>query len=315
MRTRNLGRSGITVGEIGLGTWSLSGDGYGPITPEEARKTLEAALDEGCTFIETADCYAEGRVERLIGEVLQARGRDKAVVSTRVGVDRSGEVARKRFEPAYITRACEASLARLQTDYVDALVLHNPGVSTLLRGETWQCLGALKKAGKARLIGASVGSVECGEAAVASGADLLEVPYNLLYPKMLHRLSAAISGAKVALVARSPYGYGVLADTWGASRRFRDEDHRMYRWGAADVARRVRQREALRTLVKGDIASMRDLALRYVLANGLVSVTVPGARNAEHARQNAFCASSTPYLPEGDLASIGQHLTAAGIEG
>ncbi len=97
-----------------------------PSRPTTARNTLEAALDEGCTFIETADCYAEGRVESLIGEVLQARGRDKAVVSTRVGVDRSGEVARKRFDPAYITRACEASLKRLQTDYVDALVLHNP---------------------------------------------------------------------------------------------------------------------------------------------------------------------------------------------
>ncbi len=114
------------------------------------------------------------------------------------------------------------------------------------------------------------------------------IPYNLLYSKLLHRLSAALSGAKVAVVARSPFGYGVLADTWGASRRFRDEDHRMYRWSAADVARRVRQREGLRPLVKGDIASMRDLALRYVLANGLVSVVVPGARMVVHARQNTL---------------------------
>ncbi len=315
MRTRHLGRSGITVGEIGLGTWSLSGDGYGPVTPDDARATLEAALDEGCTFVETADCYAEGRVEEMIGDVLRARGRSKAVVSTRVGVDRGGEVPRKRFTPDYLTRACEASLKRLKTDYVDALVLHNPLTATLARPETWEAMAALKRSGKARLVGASVGSVEAGEAAIRGGAELLVVPYNLFFPKVLHRLSAALSGATVAVVVRSPLAYGALADTWGASRRFRDEDHRMYRWSAADLARRVRQREALRPLVKGDVTSVRDLALRYVLSNGLVSVAVPGARIPEHARQNAHAAATMPYLPESDLASIGQLLSSVGIEG
>ncbi|MFO0646149.1 MAG: aldo/keto reductase [Polyangiales bacterium] len=315
MRTRQLGRSGITVGEIGLGTWSLSGDGYGPVTPDDARATLQAALEEGVGFIETSDAYAEGRVESLIGDVLRERGRASAVVSTRVGVDRSGEVSRKRFDPEYIARACEASLKRMKTDYVDAIVLHNPQVQTLLRPETWHALGTLKKSGKARLYGVSVGSVEAGEAAVSGGADLLVIPYNLLYSKLLHRLSAALSGAKVAVVARSPFGYGVLADTWGASRRFRDDDHRMYRWSSADLSRRVRQREALRPLMKGDISSMRDLALRYVLANGLVSVVVPGARMVLHARQNAHAAGTTPYLPDADLASMGQILSSVGVEG
>lgn len=315
MRTRQLGRSGITVGEIGLGTWSLSGDGYGPVTPDDARATLQAALEEGVGFIETSDSYAEGRVEALIGDVLRERGRASAVVSTRIGVDRSGEISRKRFDPEYLSRACEASLKRLKTDYVDAIVLHNPQVQTLLRPETWHALGTLKKSGKARLYGVSVGSVEAGEAAVSGGADLLVIPYNLLYSKLLHRLSAALSGAKVAVVARSPFGYGVLADTWGASRRFRDDDHRMYRWSSADLSRRVRQREALRPLMKGDVSSMRDLALRYVLANGLVSVVVPGARMVVHARQNTHSAGTTPYLPDADLASMGQILSSVGVEG
>ncbi len=315
MRTRLLGRSGLTVGELGLGTWSLSNDGYGPVTPEDARATIEAALDEGVTFIETSDCYAEGRVESLIGEVLGARDRSHAFVSTRIGVDRSGEVARKRFEPEYITRACEASLKRLKSDYVDALVLHNPLPHTLLRPETWNALGVLKKSGKARLIGASVSSLDAGEAAISSGADIIVVPYNLFFSKLLHRLSGALATAKVAVIARSPLGYGVLADTWGASRRFRDEDHRMYRWSSADLSRRVRQREALRPLVKGDVASLRDLALRYVLSNGLVSAVVPGARTPDHARQNARSAASAPYLPDADLASIGQLLASVNLAG
>lgn len=303
------------AGEVGLGTWSLSGDGYGPVPREDARRTLEAALDEGVTLLETADCYAEGAVEELIGDVLRERGRDKALVSTRVGVDRSGEVTRKCFTPEYLTRACEASLKRLKTDHVDALVLHNPLQSTLMRGETWEALGALKQAGKARLVGASVGSVEAGEAAVAAGADLLVVPYNLFFPRLLHRLSGTLSGGVVAVVVRSPLGYGVLADTWGAQRRFRDDDHRLYRWSAADLARRVRQREALRPLLKGDVRSLRELALRYVLANGLVSAVVPGARTPDHARDNARAAATLPYLAEHELMSVGQLLASAGVEG
>ena len=91
---------------MGLGTWSLSGDGYGPVAPEDARRVIEVALEEGCTFLETADCYGEGRVETMIGEVLKAQGRGAAFVSTRVGVDRDHELTRKNFTPKYLTAAC-----------------------------------------------------------------------------------------------------------------------------------------------------------------------------------------------------------------
>lgn len=314
MRTRSLGRSSVQTPEIGLGTWSLAGEAYGGVTPEDARATLEAALDEGASFLETADCYGEGRVETLIGEVLKARGRDKALVSTRVGVDRSGEITRKDFSPKYLTAACERSLKRLQTDHVDALVLHNPQVGTLTKGDAWRCLEALKGAGKARLLGVSVGSVDAAEAAVALGADLLVVPYNLFFSKLLHSIAGLVSSGPrgpVGVVVRSPLGYGVLADTWGASRRFNEDDHRMYRWSTADLATRVRQREALRVLVEGDVRSIRELALRYVLANGVVSVVVPGARRAEHARENAHAADALPYLSDRALTSVGTLLSGA----
>ena len=300
---------------MGLGTWSLSGDGYGPVAPEDARRVIEVALEEGCTFLETADSYGEGRVETLIGEVLAAQGRGAAFVSTRVGVDRNGELTRKNFTPKYLTAACERSLKRLQTDHVDALVLHNPQVGTITGGDAWQCLEGLKAAGKARAIGVSVSTVEAGEAAAALAPDLLVMPYNLVFSQVLHRLAGVLSAGPIGVVARSPYGYGVLADTWGASRRFRDDDHRMYRWSASDLTRRVKQREALRPLVAEGVPSLRALALRYVLANGLVTVAVPGARTPEHVRDNAHLAEELPYLPEHVLIEIGQHLRDAGVEG
>src|SRR4051794_24417609 len=77
MRKRPLGHTGIEVGEIGIGTWGLSGEAYGPIDPGVARATLESAIGSGCTFVDTAGCYGPGgAVETLIGEVLRDRGRD-----------------------------------------------------------------------------------------------------------------------------------------------------------------------------------------------------------------------------------------------
>jgi len=314
MRTRTLGRSGVDVPEIGLGTWGLSGEGYGPVAREDARRALGVAIEEGCTFFETADCYAEGGVESLIGDVLAVYGRNRVFVSTRIGVDRSGELTRKNFAPKYLTAACERSLQRLRTDYVDALVLHNPQVGTLTLGDAWRCLEALKASGKTRTIGVSVSTVEAGEAAAALAPDLLVLPYNLFFSQLLHRLASVLSAGSIGVVARSPYGYGILADTWGASRRFRDDDHRVYRWGSADLTQRVKQREALRPLLDMGVPSLRALALRYVLANQLVTVTVPGARTPEHVRENAHLADTLPYLPDKILSTVGQYLRDAGVD-
>src|SRR5262245_42485771 len=137
MRTRQLGRSGITVGEIGLGTWGLSGEGYGPIEPGVARATVEAAISAGGNFIETAACYGpDGAVETRPGEVRRDRGRDSLVIATRLGVERpAGGAPRKVFDAVSLVAAAEASLKRLGTDHVDAFVLHNPLASTLYQSE------------------------------------------------------------------------------------------------------------------------------------------------------------------------------------
>src|SRR4051812_19376280 len=125
MRTRTLGKSGIAVGEIGLGTWGLSGEAYGPLDVFTARRVIEAALDNGCTFIDTAACYGpKGAVETVIGDVLTARGRDKAFVATRIGVDRDsgGKVPARRFDRKSLMTLAEASLKRLRSDHADAFL-------------------------------------------------------------------------------------------------------------------------------------------------------------------------------------------------
>lgn len=314
MKTRALGRSGLEVGEVGLGTWGLSGEGYGPCDAATARATLAAAADAGCTFFETSDCYALGETQQLLGELKKERGASKVFVSSRVGIDReTGGMPRRDFSAKYLTLACERSLKRLGVERLDAAVLHNPTVDTLRRGEAWMCLRAMQQQGKVGMAGVSVSTVEAGRAAVEVGAELIVLPYNLLFPTLLHQLSGeVVSGT--AVVVRSPYAYGLLADGWDATRRFDDDDHRTYRWTTQDLVRRVKQREVLRALVHDEVRTLREAALRYVLANHLVSVVVPGARTPEQARQNAEAVAGPPYLPDGDLAQIGAILRDAGIE-
>jgi aryl-alcohol dehydrogenase-like predicted oxidoreductase len=316
MRTRKLGKSGIEVGELGIGTWSVSGEGYGPIGPGVARATVEAALDEGVTFIDTAGCYGpDGAVERAIGLALQGRDRDALFVATRIGVDRSGPgVPRKRFDPDGIAALAEASLRRLGGDYVDAFLLHNPLPATLENKWVFDRLRELQRQGKARLVGVSAGSLAAARAALRHGVDLIELPYNLLHPRLLHALAGELATAEVGVIVRSPLAYGLLAGTWAADRRFADGDHRNERWTPAELARRVRQREAARFLVQGEIKSLREAAIRYVLANHLVSVCVVGARTPVQAKENAHAADTLPYLPDDALATIATRMRDEGIE-
>lgn len=314
MRQRPLGATGIQVGEIGLGTWGISGEGYGAVDEALARRTLDVALDAGCNLVETCDAYAHGAVERWIGDAIRARGRDKVVVSTRVGVDRSATPPMKRFTPRYLRAACEGSLRRLGVEAVDCLVLHNPQIGTLTLGEATDTLRTLKSEGKIRALGVSVSTTAQALAALDAAAELLVLPYNLYFPTVLHGISGYLGGGKVGIIARSPLAYGLLGDTWAASRRFDDDDHRMYRWGPADIAARIRQREELRTLVRGEATTLRAAAIRYVLSNGLVSCTVPGARTPEQAAENAHAADTLPYLHPDDLASVGKLLTSIGAE-
>ncbi len=127
-------------------------------------------------------------------------------------------------------------------------------------------------------------------------------------------MASEISQSKVGVIAHSTLSYGLLADTWSADRIFHEDDHRKHRWSQADLARRIRQREGVRTLVRGDVLTVREAAIRYVLSNGLVSVAVVGARFPEMARLNAHAADNLPYLAEQDLMEIGQRMRKFGVE-
>lgn len=312
MRKRPLGKTGLQLSELTLGTWGLSGEAYGPVDEATAERVIARALEIGVTTFDTADAYGAGKMEALLGRLVP-RGGD-CVVVTKVGVDRTTEPPHKHFDRPYLERAVAASRKRLGRDTLDLLLLHNPSPEALHEGGAVEAVLALKARGEIAHWGVAIGDVDTGRVAIEKGAEAVELAYNLLGSIDLHRLAGELMVAQVGVLARSTLSYGLLAGLWSKERRFEIGDHRRDRWTAPELARRIDQLEAIRYLVKGDIRTMRSAAIRFVLANHLVTTAVLGPKSVEQLEQLVREVGSGPtYLDDTDLSSLPRALGRVGI--
>jgi aryl-alcohol dehydrogenase-like predicted oxidoreductase len=312
VRKRPLGKTGIVVSEMALGTWGLSGEGYGPVEPADAEKVVARALEIGFTLFETSDAYAGGHAELLLGKCLE--GKKDLVVATRIGVDRTTTPPRKRFELDYVREAVRRSRKRLKRERIEVVLLHNPSLDAIVIGEPIGELEDLKKKGEIQAWGVSAGDAEIARTAIDKGAEVVELPYNLLHSIDLHRVSGDVMVARCGVLARSTLNYGMLTGMWAKDRDFPEGDHRTERWTRLELERRIEQLDAVRFLVKGDVLTLRAAAVRYVLANHLVSSAVLGPRTVAQLEQLVREVGAGPrYLPDDDLAALPRALSKVGI--
>src|SRR3984957_971502 len=298
---------------MALGTWGLSGDGYGPVDDAEQERVIERALEMGFSLIETADAYGGGRMEQLVGRVVGDRT-DVCIV-TKGGTDRTTSPARKRFDGPFLRESLERSLRRLGRDRVDLYLLHNPSADALRGGEAVDMVTALKAEGKIGHWGVSVGDVEVGRAALLCQAEVIELAYNLVNGSDLHRLAGEVIVSGAGVLARSTLAYGLLAGAWSTDKEFTAGDHRADRWSKVELERRIQQVAAMRFLVHGDVKTMRAAAVRYVLANRIVSTAVLGPRSVRQLEDIVREVGMGPiYLRDEDLMRIPRALENEGIE-
>jgi aryl-alcohol dehydrogenase-like predicted oxidoreductase len=313
VRTRALGKTGLRVSELALGTWGLSGDGYGPVDDAEQDRVLERALEMGVSIVDTSDAYGGGRMEQRVGRAIAGRG--EIVVVTKGGVDRTTAPPRKRFDRAHLRESVERSLRRLSRDWIDVYLLHNPEASTLASSEAIDALLELKAEKKIAHWGVSAGDIEVGRTALRKGAEVIELAYNLLHSWDLHRLAGEIMVAGAGVLARSTLGYGLLAADWAKDHDFAVGDHRADRWTKPELARRLEQVAAFRFLVQGEVATMRSAAIRYVLSSSLVTSAVLGPRSVGQIEDVVREIGVGPvYLRDAALARIPRALESVGIE-
>jgi aryl-alcohol dehydrogenase-like predicted oxidoreductase len=298
-----------TVSQLSLGTWGLSGDGYGPVSEAVQDEVIHRARAYGITLYETADVYGRGAMERRLGKIF---GADPGVtIATKIGTDLSSMPQRKRFDAAYLREACARSSERLARPKIDVLLLHNPAEQTLAQDEVSGALGELKKEGKLGAWGVSAGSASVARAALERGAEVLELAYNCFAMSDLDGL--ALSAGKVPVLARSVLAYGLLCGQWSETKIFAAGDHRAERWTHEQLRGRLKQLSALSSILGGEVSSLRAAALRFVLSNPLVSSAVIGPRNRVQLDQLVREAGQGPeYLPPSTLSRLKDQLVRVG---
>ncbi len=313
MRSRSLGNTGLEVSELGLGTWGLSGDSCGSVPEAEQDKVIDRARALGITLFDTADSYAHGKMEERLGRRLPADS--QTCIVTKIGTDRDADPPQKRFSVSYLRAAFEKSRDRIGRDTLDVVLLHNPSVAAIEKGDATGLLEELRKSGAVRAWGVSVGDPDTGRAAAKSGAQVLELAYNVLHSHDLRDLTELVTEKQIGILARSVLSYGLLCGHWPPHKTFPGIDHRAQRWTADELRRRVSQLDAVRALVGGPVLTMRAGALRYVLANDLVGSAVLGPRNIIQLDQLVREGGrEPPYLDDEKLAKLATRLTDVGVE-
>jgi len=312
MRKRPLGSTGMKVTELSLGTWGLSGDGYGPVPESEQDRVIDRARALGIKLFETSDSYAHGAMERRLGQRLE--GDEKARIVTKIGTDRDASVPRKRFDAAYLKEAVDKSRERLKRDVIEVVLLHNPSEDAVERGEATDCMKQLVEDGAVRAWGVSAGSVEVGRAAIEQGAQVLSLSFNVLNAGDVMSLGFDIERKNVGVLAHSVLAFGLLAGHWSGDKMFHDGDHRAERWTSDEIRLRVRQLDALRPAVGGAVLTLRAVALRYVLNDTKVTSAVLGPRNAVQLDQLVREAGKgPPYLEPTALTALKNRLRTLGV--
>lgn len=298
-----------TVSQLALGTWGLSGDGYGPVSEAVQDEVVSRARAYGITLFETADVYGRGEMERRLGRIL---GADPAVTFvTKVGTFLEGMPTRKRFDAAYLRSACERSGERLARSRLDVVLLHNPAEQTLANDEATGTLEELRREGKIGAWGVSAGSNAVARAAIGKGAQVIELAYNVFTSHDFDALS--LGQGQVAVLARSVLAYGLLCGQWSEARVFSAGDHRAERWTVEQLRGRLRQLSAVSSILGGEILTPRAAALRFVLSNPLVSSAVIGPRNRVQLDQLVREAGQGPeYLPASSLQRLKDQLARVG---
>ena len=314
MRQHAFGRTEFTVSDIGFGAWQIGGS-WGEVSEADGRAALNAALDAGMTFIDTADVYGDGRSEKIIAEVLKARGGQRPMVASKAGRRLNPHVA-DGYTKANIEAFIDRSLKNLEIDSLDLVQLHCPPTDVYYRQEMFEGLEEIRKAGKIKHYGVSVEKVEEALKAIEyPGVVSVQIIFNMFRQRPSGLFFQEAKRRNVAVIARVPLASGLLSGKITAATQFAAEDHRNFnRNGEAfDVGETfagvpfetgLAAVEEVRKLVP-EGASMAQFALRWILMHEAVTVVIPGARNGEQAKANAAAS---------DLAALSADVMAASRE-
>ncbi|MFD7432626.1 aldo/keto reductase [Streptomyces sp. NPDC059818] len=311
MEQRELGRTGRDVSVVGLGTWQLGGD-WGEVREADAFDVLDAAVESGVTFFDTADVYGDGRSEQLIGRYLKERPDAAVLVATKMG--RRVEQVPESYALDNFRAWNDRSRSNLGVDTLDLVQLHCPPTAVYSSDAVYDALDTLVAEERIAAYGVSVET--CAEALTAiarPGVASVQIILNPFRLKPLEEVLPAALAAGVGIIARVPLASGLLSGKYTEDTVFAPEDHRTYNrrgesfdqgetFSGVDYATGVAAAAEFAALAPQG-ATPAQTALRWIIQQPGVTSVIPGARSVEQARANAAAAAAAP-LPRKTLDAV-----------
>ena len=316
MDQRALGTAGLVVSEQGLGCMGMS-EFYGTTDAAEATATIHHALELGITLLDTADIYGPHTNEQLVGAAIADR-RDAVVLATKFGIVRDSDNPRARGvngRPEYVLRACDASLRRLGTDYIDLYYQHRVDPDVPIE-ETVGAMGELVAAGKVRYLGLSeAGAQTIRRAHAVHPISAVQSEYSLWTRDPEDEVLGVLRELGIGLVAYSPLGRGFLTGQITSVDDLESDDFRrgVPRFQGENLEHNLALVRRVTAIAREKGCTPAQLALAWVLAQGADVVPIPGTKRRSYLEQNVE--ASEVSLSDGDLTALDEAAPAGAARG
>ena len=304
MNYRPLGRTKLSVSDVGFGTWALGSPVYGSVESNDAHDAVRAALDAGITFFDTAPLYgtkeADGIAETVLGRGLGS-DRDKVTIATKFGRYPTKGHLNTFFNADGVITSVEDSLRRLGTDHLDVLFFHSPFGPEQIEDNVWAALDSLKTSGKVRFVGHSISLFDQTEGmarewAAAGKIDVVQLVYSLMN-REAETLIADLSAQGIGIVARESLANGFLSGAFTHDTTFAPGTINA-RYSREEIVERVDVANAYQNLLVHDpVSSLAQAALRWVLDNEKVSLVLSGSRHQAEILDSARASDLAPFSP------------------
>lgn len=309
MRYKQFGKTGLELSEIALGTWALGGKDMGPVDEKDAIAAIHAMIDHGVNFIDTAPTYGRGASEEIVGKALIGR-RNEISLLTKCGIRwpegpknfNAGAIRDSSAES--IRRQIDASLSRLQTNYIDFYLIHWPDLNTPLE-ETVDVLKELKKAGKIRFTGISNFEPDMLKKLYELGVlDVVQYPFSMVNLSRMDLLKECHDKG-IATMGYGSLGAGILTGTFREVPTFDEHDARS---GFYDFFKEPKFSKVMQLLSVLDAIAVEhgvpvaQVAINWTTQNGIVDTSLTGVRNEAEAVINT--AAMDWSLTDDEIARI-----------
>ncbi|HEX6393788.1 MAG TPA: aldo/keto reductase [Acidimicrobiales bacterium] len=280
MRYVQLGKTGLEVSELALGTWAYGGD-WGSFDEEEAKATIRRAVELGVTLFDTAQAYGFGISERLLGDTLwKVTRRDQVVVATKGGLRMDGENLLRDNSAGWLRAGVESSLRNLRIEYIDLYQLHWPD----LRTPPEETAGALEKLvgeGKIRHVGVSnYDPKQMAELASHGRVETLQPPYHMFHRDIEDEILPYTAEHGIGVLVYGPLAHGMLAGRMTPETTFPADDWRNHSpdFNGERFETNLRVVERLREFAQSRGIPLAQLAVAWTISNPAVDVAIVGAR-------------------------------------